>query len=167
MKAKKNSYINQTPSPAERISLYYNQGCFRFKLELEGDLVVRVGFLKPDGPEAAEPNSAHPYIDMLDCYLRGINQRLELPHALRVTDFARKVYTATSDIPPGETSTYGAIATRIGAPQAARAVGAALRANPLPLIVPCHRVVGASGKLTGFAGGLELKLRLQELEKRS
>jgi len=77
---------------------------------------------------------------------------------------ARDVLRATSRIPYGAVSTYGAVATRIGRPSAARAVGRALGSNPIPLVIPCHRVIGAGGALTGYAGGLERKVALLTLE---
>jgi methylated-DNA-[protein]-cysteine S-methyltransferase len=83
-----------------------------------------------------------------------------------IDPFRRAVYAATRSIPPGSTVTYGAIATAIGRPDAARDVGAAVASNPFPIVVPCHRVVGANGKLTGFSapGGLDTKRRMLELE---
>jgi len=80
------------------------------------------------------------------------------------TEFQNKVWRALSEIPFGETRSYGEIAKRIGNASAMRAVGAANGKNPISIIVPCHRVIGASGKLTGFAGGLEIKARLLALE---
>lgn len=83
-----------------------------------------------------------------------------------IEPFRREVYAATRRIPAGRTATYGEIARAIGRPEAAREVGAALARNPFPIVVPCHRVVGASGRLTGFSapGGLETKRRMLELE---
>jgi methylated-DNA-[protein]-cysteine S-methyltransferase len=78
--------------------------------------------------------------------------------------FQREVLRATSRIPYGEISTYGAIARRIGEPQAPRAVGRALGANPIPVVIPCHRVIGANGSLTGYGGGLDRKVALLTLE---
>ena len=80
------------------------------------------------------------------------------------TDFQRQVWAALLTIPFGETRTYGQIAQQIGAPSAVRAVGAANGANPISIIAPCHRVIGSTGKLTGFAGGLEVKAYLLALE---
>ncbi len=77
---------------------------------------------------------------------------------------ARDVLRATSRIPYGRLSTYGTVARQIGRPTASRAVGRALGANPIPIVIPCHRVIGASGSLTGYAGGLERKVALLELE---
>jgi methylated-DNA-[protein]-cysteine S-methyltransferase len=84
-----------------------------------------------------------------------------------VTEFDRNVYEATRTIPPGSTLTYGEIAKRIGEPGAARAVGRALGANPFPIVVPCHRVLGADGKAGGFSavGGVETKMRILSIEK--
>lgn len=83
-----------------------------------------------------------------------------------VDPFAEKVYAATRTLAPGETSTYGAIAAEVGEKHQAREVGQALGRNPLPIIVPCHRVLGAGGRLTGFSapGGVELKLKMLEIE---
>ena len=83
---------------------------------------------------------------------------------MRGTHFQRGVWEALLDIPFGETRTYGQLAKQLGNPQAARAVGAASGKNPISIIVPCHRVIGSSGKLTGFAGGLEAKEQLLNME---
>jgi O-6-methylguanine DNA methyltransferase len=77
---------------------------------------------------------------------------------------ARDVLRATSRIPYGQMSTYGTVARKIGRPTASRAVGRALGSNPIPIVIPCHRVIGASGSLTGYGGGLERKVALLELE---
>jgi len=82
-----------------------------------------------------------------------------------LTGFQRQVLLATCAIPYGHTATYGEIARRVGCPRAARAVGQALRRNPVAIIIPCHRVVGAGGALTGFGGGLAWKQRLLDLER--
>jgi len=165
MKAKKPIIRMKTPANDGNVCLYYNQGCFHFKLELEGESVIRISFIDPNTAEASTPSSSHPYIGLVDRYLRGASRKLELPYILRTTEFAERVYSATLDITYGQTSTYGTIAANIGSPRASRSVGVTLRNNPLPLIIPCHRVLGANGKLTGFAGGLELKSKLLELEK--
>ena len=98
-------------------------------------------------------------------YLSGKRQKFDLPLKITGTDFQKKVYAALLDIPYGKTASYGEIAARTGNPKAARAVGGACNKNPLLLVVPCHRVVGASGSLTGFAAGIETKKKLIELEK--
>jgi O-6-methylguanine DNA methyltransferase len=99
----------------------------------------------------------------IEQYLAGDRREFDVPFHIRVTPFEFKVLEAVSAVGYGSTATYGELAGRVGSPKAARAVGAACAANPIPLIVPCHRVVGASG-LGGYAGGLELKRKLLELE---
>ena len=97
-------------------------------------------------------------------YLAGERQGLALPLAPVGTDFQRSVWTALKAIPYGQTRTYGEIAAAIGRPKAVRAVGQANHHNPLPIFLPCHRVVGSGGTLTGYAGGLALKKALLTLE---
>lgn len=97
-------------------------------------------------------------------YLNGRRQEFDLPLAFAGTEFQKKVWQALREIPYGKTVSYGALAEHIGCPGGARAVGMANHANPLPILVPCHRVVGARGQLTGYAGGLELKRALLALE---
>ena len=98
-------------------------------------------------------------------YFDGRRQEFDLPLAFVGTDFQKKVWTALTTIPYGQTVTYGALAEAVGCPGGARAVGMANHCNPLPILVPCHRVVGSGGKLTGYAGGLEMKKALLDLEK--
>ena len=82
----------------------------------------------------------------------------------QATSFQRRVWEVTRAIPRGQTRTYGEIARQVGAPRAARAVGQAMANNPWPVVVPCHRVLGSDGRLTGFGGGLEMKRRMLEME---
>ena len=100
----------------------------------------------------------------LDEYFAGERRVFDLPLAPRGTAFQREVWNALRDIPYGETISYAQLALRIGKPSAMRAVGAANGRNPLPIVVPCHRVIGADGSLTGFGGGLPTKRFLLELE---
>ena len=102
----------------------------------------------------------------LEEYFAGTRQAFELPLAPRGTPFQLAVWQELSRIPYGETISYGELARRVGDPAAARAVGAANGANPLPIVVPCHRVIGANGSLTGFGGGLPNKRWLLALETR-
>ena len=97
-------------------------------------------------------------------YLRGERQQLDFPIRMVGTPFQQRVWRALQQIPYGSTRTYGEIASAIGNPRASRAVGMACNKNPLLLIIPCHRVVGAGGKLTGFAYGMDAKQWLLELE---
>lgn len=98
-------------------------------------------------------------------YFAGERDRFDLPLAPEGTPFQRRVWQALLGIGCGETTTYGEIARRIGAPQSVRAVGAAIGRNPISIIVPCHRVVGSTGALTGYAGGLERKRALLARER--
>lgn len=97
-------------------------------------------------------------------YFAGRRERFDLPLAPEGTEFQRAVWQGLRRIPYGRTWSYAELAQRIGRPRAMRAVGAANGANPLPIVVPCHRVIGADGSLTGFGGGLPAKRLLLELE---
>lgn len=103
----------------------------------------------------------------LDEYFDGAREAFDLPLALSGTAFQKKVWSALREIPYGETWSYGRLAMRIGRPAASRAVGAANGMNPVPVIVPCHRVIGADGRLAGFGGGLRTKKFLLGLESRT
>lgn len=102
----------------------------------------------------------------LRAYFSGSLQHFDLPVAPQGTEFQRRVWLALQDIPFGETVTYLEIATRIGNTRATRAVGAANGQNPIAIVVPCHRVVGANGALVGYSGGMHRKKQLLELEAR-
>lgn len=101
----------------------------------------------------------------LEEYFAGKRKLFSVPLDMRGTPFQKNVWEALLAIPFGETRSYGQLAKQLGNPQATRAVGAANGRNPLSIIVPCHRVIGASGKLTGFAGGLDAKAHLLSLER--
>jgi methylated-DNA-[protein]-cysteine S-methyltransferase len=107
-----------------------------------------------------------PVVDQLDSYFCGNLTKFDLPLDLVGTDFQLKVWRALCRIPYGETHTYGQIAKVLDQPGAARAVGLANNHNPVPIIVPCHRVIGADGSLTGYGGGLPRKRKLLDLEAR-
>lgn len=102
----------------------------------------------------------------LRAYFAGDRKAFDLPLAPRGTEFQQSVWSALLEIPYGQTTTYSAIAETISRPAAVRAVGAANGANPIPIIIPCHRVIGANGSLTGFGGGLDVKRQLLALEAR-
>ena len=102
----------------------------------------------------------------LGAYFAGDLTRFDLPLRLAGTAFQNTVWTALRDIPFGETISYGELAARIGKPTASRAVGGANGANPLPIVVPCHRVIGSDSSLTGFGGGVEIKRFLLAHEQR-
>jgi methylated-DNA-[protein]-cysteine S-methyltransferase len=100
----------------------------------------------------------------LDEYFAGRRREFDLPLDLRVPPFPADVLRELALVPYGRTETYGTLAARAGRPRAARAVGTIMNRNPIPIVLPCHRIVGANGSLTGYAGGLEVKRRLLELE---
>jgi|SRR4051794_12865441 len=105
--------------------------------------------------------------DQLEAYFAGERTSFDLPLRLDGTAFQREVWAALCGIPYAETIDYGELARRVGRPGAARAVGLANGRNPVAIVVPCHRVIGASGTLTGYGGGLERKRALLELEART
>jgi methylated-DNA-[protein]-cysteine S-methyltransferase len=129
-----------------------------------------VGF--PDGKMRYEPEPAWvqdeaPFAaarQQLNEYFAGKRKHFDLPLKLNGTEFQLQVLDELQRIPYGETTSYGDIANRIGRPKAVRAVGAANGRNPIPIIVPCHRVIGSNGSLTGFGGGLGAKQALLRLE---
>jgi methylated-DNA-[protein]-cysteine S-methyltransferase len=125
--------------------------------------------LQLDGPQAWPQEPQHPVfgaaIEQLHQYLRGERTRFELPLDLAGgTPFQQNVWRALLSIGCGHTTSYGALSQQLGRPAAVRAVGAAVGRNPISVVVPCHRVLGKDGALTGYAGGLERKSALLQLE---
>jgi len=111
---------------------------------------------------SAAVDTAH---EQLDEYFAGARRGFQLDVDLRATaPFAQRVLDELALVPFGETTTYGTLAGRVGAPRAARAVGTVMNRNPLPIVLPCHRVVGSNGSLTGYGGGLHVKEHLLRLE---
>ena len=104
--------------------------------------------------------------DQLGQYFEGERKQFSLPLDLEGTDFQKRVLQAVQEVPYGATRSYQDIAERIGSPKAVRAVGNANRTNPLPLIIPCHRIIGSDGSMTGYGGGIDLKRKLLEFEKK-
>jgi methylated-DNA-[protein]-cysteine S-methyltransferase len=104
-------------------------------------------------------------IRQLELYFQGRLKQFSLKLAPRGTPFQLAVLRALQEVPYGETVSYGELALRIGRPNASRAVGAANARNPLPIVIPCHRVIGSDGSLVGFGGGLEAKRKLLDLER--
>jgi len=103
--------------------------------------------------------------EQLKSYFAGLLDHFDLPLAFRGTEFQNKVWSELTKIPHGQTISYGELARRVGSPKASRAVGLANGKNPIAIIVPCHRVIGANGTLTGYGGGLPRKKKLLELEQ--
>ena len=121
---------------------------------------------EPVGNDWIEDRAAFEHLAaQLDEYWRGELTEFDVPMSPVGTDFQKQVWAALREIPYGTTVTYGAIADRIGKPSAVRAVGRANGSNPIAVIVPCHRVIGANGSLTGYAGGIDKKAKLLELER--
>ena len=104
-------------------------------------------------------------VEQLEAYFAGSRQAFEVPLALAGTDFQRRVWEGLLEIPYGETMSYGELARRVGRPGASRAVGLANGRNPVAIIVPCHRVIGANGTMTGYGGGLDRKVWLLDHER--
>ncbi len=98
-------------------------------------------------------------------YFEGNLKKFSLKLCLNVTPFQKEVLTALQEVPYGDTISYGELAKMIGKPRASRAVGQANAKNPIPIVIPCHRVIGSNGRLTGFGGGLAVKQVLLELER--
>jgi methylated-DNA-[protein]-cysteine S-methyltransferase len=131
-------------------------------VSFDGETVVGVRFAA-SGPAGG----TGPAVDQLRAYFAGELTEFALPVEMRGgSDFERSVWAEIARIPYGEMVTYGDIATSLGDVGLSRAVGTACNHNPVPVIVPCHRVVGAGGKMVGFGGGLERKRKLLELEAR-
>jgi len=151
----------QTDSPTGRLTLFAGQSAIvAIRWETEERLPA---YLADAAREESEPILRRA-VRQLGEYFEGRRTEFDLPLDPQGTDFQKKVWRALCDIPYGQTASYGQIARAIGAPAASRAVGAANGRNPIPIVVPCHRVIGANGTLTGFGGGLENKAILLALE---
>lgn len=151
-------------SPVGELTLFASQAGLHavlWDVDVEADDSNPRGFVQ---------DARHPILEatrgQLSEYFAGSRTRFELPLAPRGTDFQRRIWSLLCEIPYGETWSYGELATRSGDRNRSRAVGLANGKNPIPIIVPCHRVIGASGALTGFGGGLQRKAFLLELEQR-
>lgn len=133
---------------------------------LRDDEVVLIGLSEEEPTEPYE--ASHPYIDRIIAHLStGKDDLRDIPVHPDVSAFDRKVLDALRDIPPGKVTTYGEVARKLGRPRAARAVGSACARNPVPIVVPCHRVVPASGALGNYSGGkgLDTKAALLDRER--
>jgi methylated-DNA-[protein]-cysteine S-methyltransferase len=140
----------------------------------DAEAILRIAFPKngkPVRPELEWEHSARgpvgEAIRQLRDYFAGRRTEFDLPLAPEGTPFQRAVWRQLQDIPYGETISYGELARRVGNPKASRAVGSANGANPIPIVIPCHRVIAAGGKLGGFGGGLPVKQALLDLETRA
>jgi methylated-DNA-[protein]-cysteine S-methyltransferase len=144
---------------------YVDSPLGRLLLSTDGEALTGIYMHLPDGPApemkdwvcdagaGALPQTAH----QLEEYFGGKRRDFDLPMRLAGTEFQRRVWQHLTDIRYGQTMSYGELARRVGNPKASRAVGLANGRNPIPILVPCHRVIGADGSLTGYGGGLERK----------
>lgn len=150
------------PSPAGGVTVTWGDAGLRY-----------IGFCQADGATASPASWRREAVpafgagQQLAAYFAGQRMDFDLPLDPRGTAFQRQVWQALRQIPYGATASYGQVAERVGRPGAARAVGSANHRNPLPIVVPCHRVIGADGALVGYGGGLRFKRFLLDLEARS
>ncbi len=160
-------YTTTTDSPFGPLILVATPtGLCRVGLPGEGWAALKEWLARWVGPEMPEenPEALAPAVTQLREYFSRIRREFDLPLDLRGTPFQRRVWEELRGIPYGQTVSYGELARRVGRPGAARAVGRAVGANPIPIIVPCHRVIGADHSLVGYGGGLEVKEALLRLE---
>ena len=160
-----------TTTPTTTITTTLDSPVGPLFLAADEEGLTLIEFASPRHPAARGPAwtpGANPVLQraraQLAEYFRGARTTFDLPLAPRGTGFRRQVWQALASIPYGATISYAELAARIGRPTASRAVGAANGRNPLPIVLPCHRVIGAGGGLTGFGGGLPVKRFLLELE---
>jgi methylated-DNA-[protein]-cysteine S-methyltransferase len=150
------------------ISAIYEGPIGKFTLVSDGKALVHLDFEKQKTPAPKHPRGGDKVLDLarkeLDAYFAGKLKRFTVPVDPQGTEFQRACWKALQKIPYGETRTYGDQAKVIGNPKAMRAVGLANGRNPIAVIIPCHRVIGADGSLTGFGGGLPRKKFLLDLE---
>lgn len=153
--------------------IYENAGLTAYLVASEKGL-RGIWWRKPSGPFVTSVKGTSPEIEILartarqlDEYFEGRRKTFDLPLDVQGTDFQKSVWAELAKIPYGETTSYGEIARRLKNEKAVRAVGAANGRNPISIVVPCHRVIGANGALTGYAGGLPAKTKLLQIEKKS
>jgi methylated-DNA-[protein]-cysteine S-methyltransferase len=133
-------------------------------LEIHDEKLTRLQFTQDALSEESIQGIAKEVKNQLDDYFSGKRNSFDMPLELKGTDFQKSVWEAVNQIPFGQTTTYMKLSQKLGNVAAIRAVGAAIGANPILVIVPCHRIIGTNGQLTGYAGGLERKQALLELE---
>ena len=149
-------------------TLYFESPLGLMMAQEQDGAIIALDFVKspqPDTAVAQTPLLLEAKKQVLE-YFAGLRRGFELPLAPKGTPFQQKVWQALRAIPYGQTRSYGQIAAQVGNPRAGRAVGGANHRNPISLIQPCHRVIGANGRLTGYGGGLDKKEALLALERR-
>ena len=152
--SKENFHFHRIASPIGALTLVASE---------RGLLRIDFGDARTDGEEHS-PERLAPYAAQLDEYFSGARRDFEFPLDLRGTDFQQRCWRALLAIPYGETRSYGQLARSVGCAAGFRAVGQANHRNPIPIVVPCHRVIASDGKLAGYGGGLHIKRALLELE---
>jgi O-6-methylguanine DNA methyltransferase len=149
-------------------SFYYDTKIGRIQIEENGEAITKIDYVQRDIEENSEVKETvllKEAFKQLNEYFEGKRNVFDLPLAPEGTEFQKKVWNALKEIPFGETKSYGEIAKIIGNEKASRAVGMANNKNPIMIVIPCHRVIGSNGKLVGYAGGIEVKEILLNLEK--
>ncbi|MCB5264992.1 MAG: methylated-DNA--[protein]-cysteine S-methyltransferase [Candidatus Cloacimonetes bacterium] len=147
--------------------LYYQNSDLCLEIEIEEETINRISFCELPLNNLVEDAFEKEVIRQLDAYFAGESQEFDLPFFATGTPFQLMVWEELLRIPYGQTISYREMAELIGKPKAARAVGNALGANPISILIPCHRVISSDGTLGGFGGGLPVKTYLLALEKRN
>jgi len=155
------TYYTYMESPVGRLLLAGDETGLHRVAFAEGGKALQP---EPDWRKDARP--LRQAVEQLNAYFAGDLRTFDLPLRMEGTPFQLAVWRALQDIPYGETASYGEIARRVGTPQGSRAVGLANVSNPIAIVVPCHRVIGSNGKLTGYGGGLNNKETLLALERK-
>lgn len=151
-----------------RCKIYYDSPAGCLEIVQEGDAICRISFGSAAGEEKTRQEATALLMEarsQLEEYFAGKRREFALPLALKGTEFQLRVWDCLQQIPYGETRSYGEIARMAGNPKACRAVGMANNRNPVSIVVPCHRVIGANGSMVGYGGGLSLKKKLLLLEQ--
>lgn len=137
------------------------------RLEAQADFLTKVIFSTESATRFSNKGVIKETICQLNEYFLGNRQKFSLPMKPEGTKFQKKVWQKLTEIPYGETASYKEIAQKLGDPKKMRAVGGANNKNPIPIIIPCHRIIGADGSMVGYAGGIDKKIWLLELEKKN
>ncbi|MFT5434413.1 MAG: O-6-methylguanine DNA methyltransferase [Myxococcota bacterium] len=157
--------VTESPSPLGTITMVFSdRGLCRLALPSQLALRPVSDDFEPDEFVESEDERAVDVAAQIEAYLAGERQSFNVPLDLRGTQFQQSVWEALCATPFGTTKSYGELASEIGRPKAVRAVGAANGCNPVPIIVPCHRIIGANGKATGYFGGVSIKQKLLAIE---
>lgn len=152
-------------------TFFYETPIGKLKIVEDGESIVEVCFeqeeIKYENIEILETDLLKNAGKQLNEYFNGERKEFNLPLNPKGTEFQKKVWNALLNIPYGKTASYKDIATMIGNDKASRAVGMANNRNPIPILIPCHRVIGSNGKLVGYGGGIDTKIKLLDLENKN